>query len=137
MLQKIKDTADWIRCHTQSRPLTAIILGTGLGRLASEIDIIDAFAYQDIPNFPVSTVEGHSGKLIFGRLGGTLLGLGGFFLEDGRAYGLGTAPFLHVEYAVVVGIEASAQEHDAVHKDALAGSRLGGYVAIHTLHALG
>lgn len=70
MLQKIKDTADWIRCHTQSRPLTAIILGTGLGRLASEIDIIDAFAYQDITNFPVSTVEGHQGRLLFGRLGG-------------------------------------------------------------------
>ena len=70
MLQKIKDTADWIRCHTQRRPLTAIILGTGLGRLAAEIDIIDAFAYQDIPNFPVSTVEGHQGRLLFGRLGG-------------------------------------------------------------------
>ena len=41
-----------------------------MGRLASEIDIIDAFAYQDIPNFPVSTVEGHQGRLLFGRLGG-------------------------------------------------------------------
>lgn len=70
MLQKIKDTAEWIRSHTQSRPLTAIILGTGLGRLAQEIDVIDAFAYQDIPNFPVSTVEGHHGRLLFGRLGG-------------------------------------------------------------------
>ncbi len=70
MLQKIKDTAEWIRCHTKSRPLTAIILGTGLGRLAQEIDVIDAFAYQDIPNFPVSTVEGHHGRLLFGRLGG-------------------------------------------------------------------
>jgi len=45
-------------------------LGTGLGQLASEITDTYEFAYSDIPNFPVSTVEGHSGKLIFGRLGG-------------------------------------------------------------------
>lgn len=51
-------------------PRTAIILGTGLGQLASEITDKLEFPYQDIPNFPVSTVEGHSGKLIFGKLGG-------------------------------------------------------------------
>jgi len=45
-------------------------LGTGLGQLASEITDSYEFPYQDIPNFPVSTVEGHSGKLIFGKLGG-------------------------------------------------------------------
>jgi purine-nucleoside phosphorylase len=51
-------------------PTTAIVLGTGLGQLASEISDTYEFAYQDIPNFPISTVEGHSGKLIFGKLGG-------------------------------------------------------------------
>ena len=51
-------------------PKTAIVLGTGLGQLASEITETLDFPYQDIPNFPVSTVEGHSGKLIFGKLGG-------------------------------------------------------------------
>lgn len=51
-------------------PQTAIILGTGLGQLASEITDTYEFAYKDIPNFPVSTVEGHAGKLIFGKLGG-------------------------------------------------------------------
>ena len=45
-------------------------MGTGLGQLASEITYSYEFSYQDIPNFPVSTVEGHSGKLIFGKLGG-------------------------------------------------------------------
>ncbi len=70
MLTKIKETAAWIERHTQMRPLTAIVLGTGLGRLAAEIEVVDAFPYKDIPNFPVSTVEGHSGRLIFGRLGG-------------------------------------------------------------------
>ncbi len=52
------------------RPQTAIVLGTGLGRLAAEIEIVNEFPYEQIPNFPVSTVEGHSGKLIFGHLGG-------------------------------------------------------------------
>ena len=46
------------------------MLGTGLGQLASEITDTYEFEYHDIPNFPVSTVEGHSGKLIFGKLGG-------------------------------------------------------------------
>jgi purine-nucleoside phosphorylase len=53
-----------------AHPTTAIILGTGLGQLASEITDTTEFAYKDIPNFPVSTVEGHAGKLIFGKLGG-------------------------------------------------------------------
>jgi len=51
-------------------PKIAIILGTGLGQFASEITDADEIPYQDIPHFPVSTVEGHAGKLIFGHLGG-------------------------------------------------------------------
>lgn len=53
-----------------TKPETAIILGTGLGQLATEITDSYEFSYSDIPNFPISTVEGHSGKLIFGKLGG-------------------------------------------------------------------
>jgi len=53
-----------------SSPKIAIILGSGLGELASEITDATEIPYGDIPNFPVSTVEGHSGKLIFGKLGG-------------------------------------------------------------------
>ena len=52
-----------------NNPETAIILGTGLGRLAESIDKSMCIPYREIPNFPVSTVEGHSGQLIFGRLG--------------------------------------------------------------------
>ena len=70
MLETIKETAEWLRAHTELRPHIAIILGTGLGHLASEIDIVDAFPYADVPHFPVSTVEGHQGRLLFGRLGG-------------------------------------------------------------------
>lgn len=53
-----------------AHPETAIILGTGLGRLSEEIEKEVTIPYKDIPNFPVSTVEGHEGKLIFGKLGG-------------------------------------------------------------------
>ena len=53
-----------------AHPETAIVLGTGLGRLSEEIEKEVTIPYKDIPNFPVSTVEGHEGKLIFGKLGG-------------------------------------------------------------------
>ncbi len=70
MLQKIQQTALWLKSRMTTHPETAIILGTGLGQLATEITDTYEFSYQDIPNFPISTVEGHSGKLIFGKLGG-------------------------------------------------------------------
>ena len=71
MTANIKDTAAWLLNHTALRPTSAIILGTGLGQLAKEIEVVDSFDYADIPHFPLSTVEGHTGRLIFGRLGST------------------------------------------------------------------
>ena len=70
MYEKIQETASWLKSRMTTSPKTAIVLGTGLGQLASEISDKTEFPYSDIPNFPVSTVEGHSGKLIFGKLGG-------------------------------------------------------------------
>ncbi len=71
MLDIIKQTADYIRAEVGGKlPSIGIILGTGLGDLVHKIDITKELNYKDIPNFPVSTVEGHSGKLIFGNLGG-------------------------------------------------------------------
>lgn len=69
MLEKIQETASWLKARMHTNPETAIILGTGLGSLATEITERYDFNYKDIPNFPLSTVEGHSGKLIFGKLG--------------------------------------------------------------------
>lgn len=69
MLEQIKQTADYIRSQVSEIPSTAIILGTGLGALVDHIEDKQYIPYSQIPNFPVSTVEGHSGNLIFGTLG--------------------------------------------------------------------
>lgn len=69
-VRKIQETASWLKERMTTSPKTAIILGTGLGQLASEITDSYEFPYSEIPNFPVSTVQGHAGKLIFGKLGG-------------------------------------------------------------------
>lgn len=70
MLETIKQTSDYLKNKIEEIPSTAIILGTGLGELANEIDNKTEIPYSEIPNFPISTVEGHSGKLIIGTLGG-------------------------------------------------------------------
>ena len=69
MLERIQETADFLKSKMHTHPETAIILGTGLGSLANEITDKYEIGYETIPNFPISTVEGHSGKLIFGKLG--------------------------------------------------------------------
>ena len=70
MLKTIKETADYLKGKIGEIPNTAIILGSGLGALADEIEDRTEIPYPEIPNFPLSTVEGHSGKLIIGTLGG-------------------------------------------------------------------
>lgn len=70
MLEKIRETAAFIKGKVDIVPNIAIILGTGLGELVHEISNKKEVPYEMIPNFPLSTVEGHSGKLIFGELGG-------------------------------------------------------------------
>ncbi|MFN4123044.1 MAG: purine-nucleoside phosphorylase [Flavobacteriales bacterium] len=71
MLKEIHEAAQFIQLKTsQFKPFAGVILGTGLGGLAKEMQVEYTLGYEDIPNFPVSTVEGHSGKLLFGKLGG-------------------------------------------------------------------
>ncbi|PKR79786.1 purine-nucleoside phosphorylase [Brumimicrobium salinarum] len=70
MLNQINETVKYLQSQTGVQPKVGVILGTGLGGLVNEIEIINTISYEDIPNFPVSTVEGHSGRLIFGKLGG-------------------------------------------------------------------
>jgi len=73
MLGQIKETANFLTEKTNAKPEVGIILGTGLGGLVDEIDIEHSISYEDIPNFPISTVEGHSGRLIFGKLSGKVV----------------------------------------------------------------
>lgn len=70
MLEKIKEAVAYLSNQTQVVPEIGIILGTGLGGLVNEIEVLEEVSYDKIPHFPVSTVESHSGKLIFGKLGG-------------------------------------------------------------------
>ncbi len=81
MLEQIRQTADYVRSRVEGEmPKTAIILGTGLGALVDHIENKQFIPYTDIPNFPLSTVEGHSGNLIFGILGGKrVMGMQGRF----------------------------------------------------------
>ena len=70
MLERIKQTADFLSNIFNEKPLVGIVLGTGLGNLVNDMEVLHSIPYKDIPNFPISTVEGHSGNLIFGKLGG-------------------------------------------------------------------
>jgi purine-nucleoside phosphorylase len=68
MIEKINETVSFLKQQGIIDVEFGIVLGTGLGRLVDEIKIIKSINYTDIPNFPVSTVESHSGKLVYGRL---------------------------------------------------------------------
>ena len=70
MMEKIREAVDHIKSIYDKPPSVGIVLGSGLGSFANEISIEKEIAYADIPHFPLSTVEGHSGKMIFGELSG-------------------------------------------------------------------
>ncbi|MEO8665807.1 MAG: purine-nucleoside phosphorylase [Ignavibacteria bacterium] len=80
MTGKHSETIDFLRSKFKEDHQVGIILGTGLGGLVKDINIISQIDYSEIPNFPVSTVESHSGKLIFGTLSGkSIIGMQGRF----------------------------------------------------------
>jgi purine nucleoside phosphorylase len=70
MLEKIEETTEFLKAKGIVNPEAGVILGTGLGGLTSKIENSIGIDYRDIPNFPVSTVRWHAGKLIFGDFGG-------------------------------------------------------------------
>ncbi len=69
LFERIKAAAGVVRTRTSLKPGVGIILGTGLGALAEEIDVEASIPYEEIPGFPLSTVETHAGRLLLGRLG--------------------------------------------------------------------
>jgi len=70
MWEQVQRTVRYITGKTGFEPKYGVILGSGLGGFADDIDVEFTLPYNDIPNFPVSTVEGHKGALIFGKIGG-------------------------------------------------------------------
>ena len=69
-LSNVNEAVDFIRSRTDVHPKVGLILGTGLGGLAREIDVHDTVPYDELPHFPVSTVASHEGNLLFGMLRG-------------------------------------------------------------------
>ncbi|MEY4628154.1 MAG: hypothetical protein RLZZ595_480 [Bacteroidota bacterium] len=68
-MDKIREAAAYLQCKVSDKIHVGVVLGSGLGSFTEEIAIKAEIAYADIPHFPISTVEGHSGKMIFGKLG--------------------------------------------------------------------
>ena len=69
-LKQLKEAVKYLKKQYKQQPQVGIVLGSGLGKFTDEIDVEFEIDYKDIPNFPISTVEGHKGKLIFGNLSG-------------------------------------------------------------------
>lgn len=69
-MTKINEAVNFIKTLYSTEPQVGIVLGSGLGSFTSEIEVEKEISYNEIPHFPVSTVEGHSGKLIFGKMAG-------------------------------------------------------------------
>lgn len=88
MLAKIKETVSFLESKGFNKPEVGIVLGTGLGQLIDEIEILHSIDYTDIPHFPEATVEFHSGKLIYGTLEGKTVVVmqGRFHLYEGYSY---------------------------------------------------
>jgi purine-nucleoside phosphorylase len=79
-LKELKETVKFLQKQYKHKPTVGIVLGSGLGNFVNEIEVEKEVPYGDIPNFPVSTVEGHSGKLIFGKIAGkTVVAMAGRF----------------------------------------------------------
>ncbi|MEL6821740.1 MAG: hypothetical protein AAFP70_08270, partial [Calditrichota bacterium] len=80
IVTQIEEAVSYIRTQTSFEPEVGIVLGTGLGGLADEINTVTEISYDKIPNFVVSTVESHEGKLIFGTLGVVNFAHGALFM---------------------------------------------------------
>lgn len=80
IMKELKETVKFLKKQHKETPQVGIVLGSGLGNFISEIEVEKEVAYQDIPHFPISTVEGHKSKLIFGKLSGkTVVAMAGRF----------------------------------------------------------
>jgi purine-nucleoside phosphorylase len=80
IMKELKETVKFLKKQYQIEPTIGIVLGSGLGNFVNEIEVEKEIEYKDIPNFPLSTVEGHKSKLVFGKLSGkTVMAMAGRF----------------------------------------------------------
>jgi purine-nucleoside phosphorylase len=108
MYDKVMESVSYIRSKVSNVPKVAVILGSGLGDLVKAVEEPSFIDYKDIPNFPVSTVEGHDGKLVFGKINGVevLLMQGRFHYYEGYTmrevtYPIYVMKFLGIEKLIV------------------------------------
>lgn len=105
LLQKIDEAVQYIKSRSALKPEVGLILGSGLGVLADSLEEAVTIHYSDIPHFPVSTVEGHAGEMLLGKIGGrpVLLMKGRFHFYEG--YGNETTTFpIRVMKALEIGL---------------------------------
>ncbi|MBI5020045.1 MAG: purine-nucleoside phosphorylase [Ignavibacteriales bacterium] len=107
LLEQVQESISYIRKHTKMRPEIGIILGTGLGGLVREIRKEIVLDYDEIPHFPISTVESHHGKLIFGTLAGrkVVAMQGRFHFYEGYTLQNVTYPVRVMSHKVGLGVK--------------------------------
>lgn len=114
LYDQIQETVQFIRSKTNFQPEFGIILGTGLGQLTDDIEVVFEILYADIPNFPISTVQGHQSKLIFGKLAGkNIVAMAGrFHFYEGYSMQQVTFPvrvlkFLEIKKLIISNVSGS------------------------------
>jgi purine-nucleoside phosphorylase len=114
LYDQIQETVQFIRSKTNFQPEFGIILGTGLGQLTDDIEVAFEIPYADIPHFPISTVQGHQSKLIFGKLAGkNIVAMAGrFHFYEGYSMQQVTFPvrvlkFLEIKKLIISNVSGS------------------------------
>ncbi|HFC01393.1 MAG TPA: purine-nucleoside phosphorylase, partial [Phaeodactylibacter sp.] len=114
MYEKIQEAVRFIRSKTNFQPEFGIILGTGLGQLTDDIEVVAEIPYQAIPHFPESTVQSHQSKLIFGKLAGkNIVAMAGrFHFYEGYTMQQVTFPvrvlkFLEIKKLIISNVSGS------------------------------
>lgn len=118
LFEQIRESVATIRAKTNFEPKTGIILGTGLGNLTDDIDVVEEIPYANIPHFAHSTVESHKGKLIFGKLKGhpVVVMAGRFHYYEGWnmqqvTYPVRVMKFLGIERIIITNVSGGVNPH--------------------------
>jgi len=118
LYEQIQEAVAFIRSRTDFRPRTGIILGTGLGNLTDDVEVVAEIPYRDIPHFARSTVESHKGKLVFGTLGDHPVAVmaGRFHFYEGWTMQQVTFPvrvlkFLEIERLIITNVSGGVNPH--------------------------